>query len=151
MKTPREILIERHRDAELKLDAIRQKALEGLERRSADDCSRRRQEADHHGGSPIRLLNSAAARLLGSSVVRSWRWHIAGLSAAWLAIALLNVDRTPTPSPTIAKQNIPSAHQLLTAMRENRRQLLEIMALPAGEQPVTPSRRSESKVGIALA
>jgi len=149
MKTPREILIERHRDAEPKLDAIRQKALEGLERKSADDCSRRRE--DHHGGSPIRLLNSAAARLLGSSVVRSWRWHIAGLSAAWLAIALLNVDRTPTPSPTIVKQNIPSAHQLLTAMRENRRQLLEIMALPAGEQPVTPSRRSESKVGIALA
>src|SRR6266852_4996453 len=53
----------------------------------------------------------------------SLRWHLAGMSAAWLVVALLNVQPSPAPTTIITRQkNSPSPRQLLMALRENRRQ-----------------------------
>ncbi len=126
MKTPREILFERHRSAEPKLDALRQKTLDG---------SRRRQEADFHRGSHARFLASAAA---WRELLLSFRWHLAGMSAVWLVIALLNVDPAPAPTRAIARQSTPSPRQFLLALRENRRQLLELIGPSPAETAPAP-------------
>ena len=83
----------------------------------------------------------------GESLLR-WRWHLAGLSAAWLLIALLNIDHSSAPATLSRTQNPPSTQQLLTALRENRQQLLELMqpsATEAAPWPRTfiPPRRSQ--------
>src|SRR3989442_889103 len=77
-----------------------------------------------------------------------FRWHLAGMSAAGLLIALLNIDHSSAPATITATQNTPSAQQLLTALRENRRQLLELIEPPVTEPaPVprtfVPPRRSQ--------
>src|SRR2546421_318308 len=46
------------------------------------------------------------------SALRSLRWHLAGLAAAWLAIALLNRDHTLATTASIAQGKIPSPRQL---------------------------------------
>ncbi len=161
MKTPRELLLERHRAAEPQLDAIRREVLQGLERRAESPEERR---APNPLGGARTFLSAAtgfakwainprlsAVRTLlrtGMSALRpswrelllSFRWHLAGLSAAWLVVLVLNVDHSPAPSLALAKQNIPSPQQLLTALRENRRQVLE-MTGPTISDPVPESRR----------
>jgi hypothetical protein len=86
----------------------------------------------------------------------SWRWHLAGMSAAWVVIALLNINESPAPAPTIVKQDTASPRQLLTALRENRRQLLEEIdpAIPEatyGSGIFVPRRRSELPSSSAVA
>ena len=74
MKTPREILLERHQAAESKLDEIRKTAVA-----SVDD----------------RRINSPAITDRGyhwREFLFSLRWHLAGMSAVWLVIALLNLN-----------------------------------------------------------
>jgi hypothetical protein len=88
--------------------------------------------------------------------LRSWRWHLAGMSAAWVVIALLNINESPAPAPAMAKQDTASPRQLLTALRENRRQLLEEIdpAVPEatyGPGTFVPRRRSELPSSSAMA
>jgi len=141
MKTPRQILLDRHRSAEPKLDAVRQRALASL----APDAA-----AGAGEQAPPSLIVSWRVLLF------SLRWHLAGMAAVWLAAALLNMDpSSPTPSAS-AQQTTPSPRQLLAALRENRRQLLELIE-PADVEsspappPSHPLRRSEIRSSIALA
>lgn len=144
MKTPREILFERHQAAEPKLDAIRQMIL---------DRRRRREEADSRGGSPVRLLKSAATL---RELLLSVRWHLAGMSAAWLVAALLNVDHSSASATPTARQHTASPRQILTALRENRRQLLELIGSSITEpvpapRTLVPQRRGELQSATAMA
>ncbi len=144
MKTPREILFERHHSAEPKLDAIRQTIL---------DRGRRRAESDSRAGSLVQLIASAAA-LRG--LLRSVRWHLAGLSAAWLVAAFLNIDPSSASAPPAATQHPASPRQILTALREHRRQLLELIGSSLTEpvpapRTLTPRRRGELQSATALA
>ena len=125
MKTPREILLERHQTAETKLDAVRQKALADLAQ------------------SPARERSLPGVPASWRDFVLSLRWHLAGVSAIWLAVVLLNIDHSPSPAASIAKDKIPSLQQLLTSLRENHRQLLEMMEPPVNEPASIPPRRSE--------
>lgn len=125
MKTPREILLERHQAAEDRLDAVRQRALADLAQSPAPERN---------------LLGVAAS---WRDFVLSLRWHLAGMSAIWLAVVLLNIDHSPGPAADIAKDKIPSPRQLLMALRENRRQLLEVIDPPVIEPASIPPRRSE--------
>ena len=84
------------------------------------------------------------------------RWHLAGISAAWLLFALLNIDPSFTPIPTMAKQDSPSPRQFLMALRESRRQLLELIQTPVTEtdpapRAVVPPRRSELQSSTVMA
>ena len=85
------------------------------------------------------------------------RWHLAGMSAAWLVVALLNVEPSPAPTAIMSRQkDSPSARQLLMALRENRRQLLELIGPPVTE-PAPPPRapvpppRSELRSATVMA
>jgi hypothetical protein len=124
MKTPRQILFERHRSVEPKLDAIRQSTLAGLVEKP---------------GQERRRLTSVGLW----DLIVSLRWHLAGLSAVWLAIALLGYHQSSSPPALMARGNVPPPQQFLTALRENREQLLELIEPAASGTPNAPQRRSE--------
>ena len=139
MKTPREVLFKQHQAAERKLDAIREKVVAGL----APDA-------------PVRATRTPPAVARGASVLEagwrqfwwSLRWHLAGLSAAWLVVMALSIDTTPAPARGVARQDASSPRQMLAALRENQRQLRELIEAPAAEpapqpQNPRPSPRSQ--------
>jgi hypothetical protein len=137
MKTPRKLLLDRHRSIEPKLDAIRNQA---LARAKQENSPPPKANANENGWRAFFL---------------QMRWHLAGLGAAWMLVAWLNSDRLLDPVPT-ARHEPPSApRQFWAALRENRRQLREMMEIPAPEAapaPETaPQRRGERPSESAMA
>ena len=133
MKTPRDILFERHRAAEPKLDAIRQEVVAQL------------------SATPTRTPPDIC---LGDSIRRflfSFRWHLAGMSAAWLMVVILNMDHSANATARIATENIPSPRQILTALQKNRRELLQFTESPVAAPAALPARRSEFQSSSAMA
>jgi hypothetical protein len=96
MKTPKEILLQRHQAMESKLNAVRQKALAVLDRPNLAQYWR--------------------------AFVFSMRWHLAGLSAVWLAVLLLHVESAPGSTVVFAQGKTPSARVFLAALLQNRRE-----------------------------
>jgi len=131
MKTPREVLLQRHQSVTPRLDTIRRNVV-------ADLTTPLHRETER----------STAARFL-SEFLLPLRWHLAGMSALWLLAALLSIDRTSTPSQT-AKASSPSPQMAAVTLFENRRQLAEMINAPTDEtapptpapQPFIPRRRS---------
>jgi hypothetical protein len=131
MKSLREILLQRHQDAEPKLDHVRQKALESLRR---DAIANTRAAANE---------SEAGTATIWISRLLSLRWHFAALTAAWLAAALISRDPAPPLSVReTAQADHPSPRHLLLALRENRRQLLELIEPPMAQPISGPKRRS---------
>jgi hypothetical protein len=134
MKTPRQILFERHRSAEPKLEAVRRNALAAISERSAHPT-----DAEAKSGAWLAL----------STLLRSMCWHLAGMSAIWLLVAVLNIEHSSAQVISAARENPLRPNQLLLALRENRRQLLELTepasaeSVPAPPPAVVPQRRSE--------
>jgi hypothetical protein len=131
MKTPREVLLGQHQAAEHKLDAIREKVV-----------------ADLAPDAPVRATRMPPAVPRRASALQagwrqfwwSLRWHLAGLSAAWLVVMALSMDTTPAPTHAMAQRDAPSPRQLLAALRENQRQLLELIEAPAAEPAPAPRK-----------
>jgi hypothetical protein len=121
MKTPREILLKRHQAAERKLDQIRKTAVAAV--------------CDRHLDSPA----VADRRYCWRAFLFSLRWHLAGMSAAWLVIALLtlNVGHATNLASAVPSGKIPPAQIILASLRENRRELLE-MIQPAETREARP-------------
>lgn len=127
MKTPREILLRRHRAVEPRLDALRE---ELLGRMSA--------------------AQAATPGLDWFALLRSFRGHLAGLGAAWLVILAFSLDAGEVSSAQTSLGNIASSGRLMNSVRENRRQILELTASSTAEEeaPVTsllPGPRSEAR------
>ncbi len=127
MKTPREILLRRHEHAEPALDRARARALAELKPQSQT--------------APPSTVNWLV-------LLRSLRWHLAGLSAAWLLVLYLNADSAAAGTSAIASApSAPSAGQLLFTMWEHRRELLnglDILEETVHQTPpILPPRRSE--------
>jgi hypothetical protein len=117
MKTPREILLARHRAAEPRLDMVRRDILENL---SPKEIRR--------GG---RWNNFVAGC---RELFRLPRWAWSGLGAAWLVIVGLNIAARETP----ATQPAPSAiakrsSDTLQALREQKQLFAELVGL----RPIT--------------
>jgi hypothetical protein len=133
MKTPREILLQRHRDAQSKLDAIRRAAI--AETRSEP------------ARTPIKLRD----------VLRSLRWHLVGMSAIWLLVLVLRADtgQAPQMMASIPSTKIPPPQVMLASMREHRRVLVEMTDShpPDGERHelLLPKPRSELRSEFSIA
>lgn len=149
MKTPRDLLFQRHQAAEPQLDAIRRKVVAGLEAERSAELQPREGRAD---AAPAAAGRRGARPTLNRpawpEVLLSFRWHLAGLGAAWLVILALNLDRTPATTSAAEPRSAFSPRQLLMAFRENRRQMLELIEPPTAEPapkvpPLAPPRRSE--------
>ena len=145
MKTPRELLLARHESAQHKLDALRKAALARLE----EDASPILTPANPSPGPLAQLL----------VLMRSLRWHLAGMAAVWAIVVLLNADRLSSkPAPSGSAPQAASSRQLLVALLENRRLLLELMEPSTPEppslptpHPLLPSHRSALQTSTALA
>ncbi len=115
MKTPRDILFNRHQAIEPKLDAIRETAVAAV----GDRCT----------ANPPSVTDR---RYHLRGFLFSLRWHFAALSAVWLVIALLslNIGQSPGQATAVAREKIPSAQIIMASLRENRRELLQIIQSP---------------------
>jgi hypothetical protein len=123
MKTPRKILFQRHEGATPKLDALREEVLQ---------TQLRPKKAP-----PV---NSWREWLLG------FRPHFAAMSAVWIVVLLLHLSDGAPPGPAlaVAGDKIPPPRLILAALRENRRQLLELIGPRDAEPPKSlPQPRSE--------
>ena|SRR3989442_1083175 len=82
------------------------------------------------------------------------RWHLAAMGAIWMIAAILNIE--PSPTPATMAQSKPPPRQLLMALRENRRQISELINPPTTESDALPEvfvprRRSEIQLPTAMA
>ena len=131
MKTPREVLFEQHQAAEAKLDAIREQVVAGLAQEGNAGAKRM---------TPVVPRQALAPGAAWGQFWWSLRWHLAGLSAAWLVVLALSIDHTPAPTHRLARQDTQSSRQLLAVLRENQRQLRELIGAPAAEPALEPRK-----------
>ena len=146
MKTPRDIMLARHRAVEPKLDAIRREALN-----VAADVNRRKQ--------PVRELIFAAAlanaiKVLFQELVWPCRRTWAGLAAVWVALLIFNVSQWD-PSELAARKLPPPSPEAIMAWRQQERLLAELIGPSApgdAEQRkiFLPQPRSEGRMGNFL-
>ena len=120
MKTPRELLLKRHEAALPKLDALRAAALPAR--------------------SQLSTLNSQPAslweRLFGPNPL-AW----AGLAAVWLVLLAVNRSGSEPATSTASRASQPSEAAVAEIVRENRRQMAELLNLD--EPQAAPTPRSE--------
>jgi hypothetical protein len=139
MKTLREVLLRQHQDAESKLDTIREQVVANLANESRREAPRQR---DFRG-----------ARGFIAEFLLPLRWHLAGMSALWVMIAVLNSEPAPVSPAMVAKEQTPEPPQLLAAVRENRRQVLELIdgaSVESTARPFVPRPRSAFKLEVAV-
>jgi hypothetical protein len=135
MKTPRDVLLERHRAADAKLNAIREAALAGMPKKSSSSVS-----------APPRFLD----------LLFPVRWHLTGIAAAWVIVAVLNIDYSAVHETMKPKLYSSSPQELMVALAENRRQVLELIEASPPEPTISPRstaprRRSEAPCAVAVA
>jgi hypothetical protein len=126
MKTPRELLFERHRTAGPKLDSIRESVL-----------------ATARGLQPEKPVAMPTLHERFRDLILSCRWHLAAMSAAWLGVLVLNVDRSPGPAGRLARENAAPPRQLMVSLQAYQRQLIELLERPVAEPMAAPPRRSQ--------
>jgi hypothetical protein len=127
MKTPRDILFNRHQAVQPKLDAIRKTVIwEG-----------RRAAVPKYGVADTATLPVLSWREFFFSL----RWHLAGMGAAWLLILLLNlnVGHSATLASAVPAAKIPPPQIILASLRENRRELLQLIQ-PVESREVRPPK-----------
>ncbi len=151
MKTPREILFERHQGAEPKLDAIRQEVLA--------DVAGERSAAVHRTAPPN--LHQARSRRPGalasikhrlSALLWPSPWAWAGATAAWMLIFALNFSASrPSEGGVVAQKPALPASVVKMASAERRVLMNSLLDLSLSEAitpprpPVIPRPRSERK------
>jgi len=146
MKTPREILLARHRTVEPKLDAIRREAV-----KAAADVNRRKQ--------PVRELTFAAAlasviRLSFRELVWPCRRTWAALAAVWIALFIFNASQRDKSELAALKLPPPSPEMILT-FRQQEKLLAELIGPNEPQaveppKPFLPQPRSEGRIEILI-
>ena len=137
MKTPREILLERHRESEPRLDEVRRKALAVVAASSS--------EPSEPGRDPAGLIRVALKKAWMELIWPSRRvW--AGMGALWLVVGAANLEiKNPMPGMPAARR--APVRELAQGLEEQRRLLSELLQAPktrlAEPQPATPRPRSE--------
>jgi hypothetical protein len=135
MKTPREVIFERHQAAEDKL----KKAIQ------AEDLAAYARLAGKPGREPQTSFSfSAIVGQLWQDMFWPWRRVWAGVAAAWLVILGMALAAGGTPESRLAR--IPSPDpQVLAVLREQEKSLAQMLgraAPPAIARPRTPGPRS---------
>lgn len=115
MKTPRELLFERHRASEAKLDSLRREVL-SVVAKDRHSASRKTK-----GFNPAEIPS-----LLWRELVLPCRRVWMGLAAVWLVILALNFAARDT-SPTLAKSSPPPSPEMLAAVQNQKRLLAEML------------------------
>ena len=141
-KTPREILFERHRAAQAKLDAIREGVLDERFRTATTSAALRQAEPVSW---PMRLwleLFWPARRTWGT------------LAGAWIVIFFLHLTSSEPAAPVTVAAKKSSAEILNAFKEQQQQQMAELMASgfddPVESEPFVPRPRSERPATIKL-
>ncbi|MGO8765567.1 MAG: hypothetical protein ACLQSR_10610 [Limisphaerales bacterium] len=133
MKTPREIILERHQAAVPTLDKLRQEAIAGTFLR--DDSTG--------------FLNWPT--LLYRELVWPCRWIWSGLAAVWILIFAANFSLRDASPIIVAKSSSPQ--EVIMAWRQQQRLLTELIgpsetsaALPAKSYSPRPASRRQIEI-----
>jgi hypothetical protein len=143
MKTPREILLARSRDAEPKLDAIRNDVVAKCVAAHAVGESDERQPA---------LKLSLVVMKIWQELIWPCRRIWLGMAAAWVVILTLNIaSGEATPMATnLASRPTPEVLALLQEQRRMMVQLLEPLPSMEASRPKVPGPRSEQRETVAI-
>lgn len=131
MKTPRDLLLECHQAVDPRLDALRRAVLDNR--------------------FPSRVSPPRRSTELGRWIValvngfRPFHRQLAAMAALWALAAVLNGEFGSDPGLKLAGQNPPAPHQILAALRENRRQVWELI-----QGPVAPPPPSVPQAGVPV-
>jgi hypothetical protein len=170
MKTPRDLILEKHRHAEAKLAAIRPEDLAAATRSVAPverpeaqpllPLRSLRGRGEGWGEVRVRFLGrgdrinlySVAQNFWHESIL-PWRRVWAGMATVWLGIFVLNVASHGAPQTTVAKASPADSRVVLAAWRERRQVLAQLLgpASPAAEavRPI-PGPRSSLRVELMV-
>jgi hypothetical protein len=130
MKTLREILLNRHEQANVKLDALREHVL-------ATECAR--QETRN----PELETRNSLALTLWRELVWPCRRTWAGLAAIWLLLAAFNLTHSERQQIAAVKSTLPPAEMRLV-FQEQQQVLAELLGpTPAAAPPAEPPRRPD--------
>ena len=149
MKTPREILFERHQAIAPKLEAIRHDVV----------------NAEFNVGQASRLSPSEKAekletgatpvlRLLWRELIFPSRRIWAGLAATWILIFVFNFAQRD-PAELLARKSPPPAPQMILTFRQQERLLTELIGpnepqAVAPTKPFLPQPRSEGQIEVLM-
>jgi len=138
MKTPREILLERHRAAVPKLDAIRREVVKELNNQDA------KTESFPFLFAPLRLCCS---NRIWSELIWPCRRVWSGLAAVWILIFAVNFSLHDNLSSVTGKPvRAPAAMMSWQTEQRLMNELLADRAVPADadrQRPVSPKPRTE--------
>lgn len=130
MKTPREILFDRHRAADPRLDTVRRNVLAALPAAGSAEAL----PPSRNGWQLIRaMLRNVWLELIWPSR-RAW----AGMAALWLAVLATNLQMKVT-SPAVPAARSQHSRELVRAFAEQRRLLAELLP-PVNSPPVASAR-----------
>jgi len=139
MKTPRELILEKHRSIETRLGRIRPEELAALARAAAQPQPMRT------GG---RLLE--VGREFWEQSIWPWRRAWLGMAAAWLVMLLVFAATHDVPRTARVKVRPPSP-EMMAALREQRQMMLQMFEPSAPARPAEtriPGPRSEQRITI---
>jgi hypothetical protein len=168
MKSPREILFEKHRAARTELDSLRRAVVEKLNAankrqetplsltpRFSGVDARRRIWANRFSGFLAAVRQPASLRSALLWMARNcWRELIlpyrriwAGIATAWIVIFALNFAARDN-SPTVVKASPPPSPEMLIALQNQKRLFAEMLDTPKPAdadrpKPSRPSPHSE--------
>jgi len=131
MKTPREILLQRHAAAAPKLDAIRSAAVGKL----SNEATKRRSFPTFFETVFLRCSNKFWLELVWPCR-RTW----AGLTAVWLLLAAFNLTHTDH-NQAVAGKSPPPTTEMRLAFQEQQHLLAELVGPPPPAPPAEPPRR----------
>jgi hypothetical protein len=142
MKTPREILLKRHRPVDTKLDQMWNESLASAvaavyDRRESPEAGARR--------APLQFMAWKLWRELILPCRRIW----GGLACAWVVIAMLNLASFD-PSTDVASNAKPPSGEELRALIEQRQMLAQLigpLSEPADTQKRTLSGPRSDRTG----
>jgi len=130
MKAPRDILLQKHQAADLKLDQLRRSVVAQIGGQTA---------AEKHA-LPVAVILKLWFELIWPAR-RIW----AGLAAVWVALAVFNFSQADTRQRVVAKSQVPAA-EMRMAFQEQQRLLAEILGPPpAPPTPAEPPRRNRAE------
>jgi hypothetical protein len=142
MKTPREILLKRHRAASPRLDAVRRKVI-------ASECPANGVQPTAATPSLILRCGLTLWRELVFPCRRAW----GGLVAVWVvivAVSLATHDTAPVMAKAVAPT--PDVQQALRAQHQLRAELIGRIERPAADRPrnAPPSPHSARQTTTAI-
>ena len=142
MKTPREVLFDRHRDVERRLDSIRERILAEEFSGGARDLS-----------PPDSLSLASIVEKLWHQLVVPCRGIWCTLAVVWLIIMALNFASADAPQKS-GNRSIASSPEIRLAVREQRLLRLELLGASMSSAAAAPSAvppRSERSMRVLFA